>query len=113
MYYTLIISVVSIILVLVLSYIFIKSGNDIFTPNKKKIDFEIFGSTLQFKSTSFSGLYEIEIPKGLKIKDTDVIHISYNFDRGYLTNIREIYINDNLKIKEDDIQKNSLKIILN
>jgi len=48
----------------------------------------------------------------MKKKYNEKISISYNYNRGYLTGINEIYLNDKLILSKEQIRTLNLKMLL-
>lgn len=110
---TLIITIAALILVSITGFLMLKFGNETVYPVNKKIEFKISDKLLTIYSDEFSGKYNFYLPADIDIKSTDNVSISYNYDRGYLTGIRELYVNNILVIPEDKIKNISLTKILN
>lgn len=111
--FSFIIAVVAISLILILAKAVLKFSKEVFTPDKQEVSFNVSDKHLIISSKMFSGMYEILIPNNISINKNDKVSLSYYYDRGYLTGIRELYVNDFLVADEEKIKKLNLKMLLN
>lgn len=72
---------------------------------------------LKFESTNkycdFSGVYELEIPNNIVINEKDKVAIGYFVNLGKIFKITELKVNDKVVLEELDLQKLSLKMLIN
>ncbi len=110
--FAIIISLTTILIVFFLFYYILKFSKKAFNPSKEEVYFKIVKDKLLIKSDRFRGIYEIDKPDNIQINNNDKIAISYNYNRGYLTGINEIYLNDKLILSKEQIRTLNLKMLL-
>lgn len=111
--FSFIIAVTTISLIMILIYAFFIIDKKVFNPEKQEVSFNISEKHLIISSKMFSGMYEMLIPNNISINKNDKVSLSYYYDRGYLTGIKALYVNDFLVADEEKIKQLNLKMLLN
>jgi len=85
-------------------------GDKTFSPNKITLSsFEVKDNILQFNDNNLNSNYSNKSNgislKNIVFKNSDKIELSYNYDKGIVIGVRELYVNGNLVWKKGDLKE--------